>query len=150
MLDASRLRIRGGAHLALLVLLAAIYFLSARLGLSLGIAEQVTAVWPPSGIALAALFLLGPSYWPGVWLGALAANAWSGPFGTAVGVATGNTLEGLAGAWTLSFLGLTPALGRVRDVLTIVLAATFTTAVAATIGVASLCLGDVHPWQEFL
>ena len=51
------------------------YFAAARLGLSLAfVAEQVTVVWPPTGIALAALLLFGRRGWPGIWLGALAAN----------------------------------------------------------------------------
>ena len=150
MLDAPNLRIQGRARAGVLIGLGAAYFLAARLGLSLGIAEQVTAVWPPSGIALAALFLLGRSFWPGVWIGALVANLWaSEPLGTALGIATGNTLEGLAGAWVLQSLAFTPSLGRMRDVLAIVLAAAVTTTVAATVGVSSLCLGGVQQWDHF-
>jgi integral membrane sensor domain MASE1 len=53
---------------------AAVYFAAAKLGLSLAfVAEQVTVVWPPTGIALAALLLIGPNVWPGVALGAFAA-----------------------------------------------------------------------------
>ena len=52
-------------------LLAAAYFGAAQVGLSLAfVAEQVTAVWPPTGIALAALLLFGSRAWPGITLGA--------------------------------------------------------------------------------
>src|SRR5439155_668012 len=51
-------------------LLAAIYFGAARFALLLAIPPgYATALWPPSGIALAALLVLGPRLWPGVWIG---------------------------------------------------------------------------------
>src|SRR5262249_6704653 len=50
-------------------LLAAAYFGAAKLGLTMAfVAEQVTAVWPPTGIALAALLLFGYRAWPGIAL----------------------------------------------------------------------------------
>ncbi|MDQ4071286.1 MAG: MASE1 domain-containing protein, partial [Actinomycetota bacterium] len=58
-----------------ILLLAAAYIASAKLGLGLAYAHgSVTAVWPPTGIALAALVVWGPRFWPGVALGALVAN----------------------------------------------------------------------------
>src|SRR5437899_1179854 len=77
------------------------YVLSAELGFRLAFAtKQVTAVWPPTGIALAAFLLCGESVWPGVFLGALLSNAMSHePFATAAGIAVGNTLGPLAGAY---------------------------------------------------
>ena len=57
------------------LLLAVIYYAAARLGLQLQFeATQATPIWPASGIALAALILLGPRLAPGVFLGAFAAN----------------------------------------------------------------------------
>src|SRR5688572_10600467 len=59
-------------------LLAAVYFGAAKLGLTMGyVAEQVTAVWPPTGIALAALLFFGYRVWPAITLGAFLANATS-------------------------------------------------------------------------
>ena len=57
-------RARSLAGLSKVGVLAAVYFLTARLGLSLGIVEQVTAVWPPTGIALTAVpgFLIITQY----------------------------------------------------------------------------------------
>jgi integral membrane sensor domain MASE1 len=125
--------------------IAGAYYGSAKLGLDLAFAtSSVTAVWPPTGIALAALILWGPSVWPGVSLGALLANAWTGvPLVTVVGITCGNTLEALVGAVLLRRIALfRPSLERVRDVLALVgLAAAVSTAVAATIGVASLVIG---------
>ena len=52
-------------------LLAVVYFAAAKGSLVLAIPPgYATAVWPPSGIALAAVMLLGNRVWPGIWLGA--------------------------------------------------------------------------------
>jgi CheY-like chemotaxis protein len=65
----------GGAwtgRTALIGATAAAYFAAASLGLRLAFeAEQVTLVWPTTGVALAALLLFGRAVWPGVVLGAL-------------------------------------------------------------------------------
>jgi integral membrane sensor domain MASE1 len=147
----SALRSRIATRLAAIGVLAGVYFLAARLGLALGVAEQVTVIWPPSGIALAALLIGGRSLWPGIWLGALAANlAAHEPVGTAFGIACGNTLEALAGVWLLRWAGFSTSLEGLRDVLALILlAATLATGVSATIGVTSLCLGGVHSWSLF-
>jgi PAS domain S-box-containing protein len=133
--------------------LAAAYFGAAKVGLSMAfVAEQVTAVWPPTGIALAALLLFGSRAWPGITLGAFLANATANaPLGTAAGIALGNTLEALLGAWLLRCLvGFDKALERAQDVLgLVVLAAAVSTMVSATIGVTSLCLGGVKPWTAY-
>ena len=83
--------------------LAAVYFLTATFGLSLGaVGGFATAVWPPTGIALASLLLFGTRLWPGVALGAYLVNTVSGaPPVSAAGIALGNTLEALLGAYLL-------------------------------------------------
>jgi PAS domain S-box-containing protein len=135
------------------VFLAAVYFGAAKLGLTMAfVAEQVTAVWPPTGIALAALVLFGYRAWPAIALGAFLANATANaPLPTAAGIALGNTLEALVGAWMLRRLvKFDRALGRVKDVLGLVfVAAALSTIVSASIGVASLCLGGVKPWTVY-
>jgi hypothetical protein len=86
-----------------IVLLAAVYYAAAKLGFTLtDAAKQVTAVWPPTGIALAAILLFGRGVWPGIMLGAFLANATADePLVTALGISIGNTLEALVGAWLL-------------------------------------------------
>src|SRR5262245_8837100 len=134
-------------------LLAGVYFGAAKLGLTMAfVAEQVTAVWPPTGIALAALLVLGYWNWPGIALGAFLANATANePLGTVAGITLGNTLEALAGAWLLRRLvGFDRALERVQDVLgLVVLGAGLSTMVSATLGTTSLCLGGVKPWTAY-
>ena len=123
------------------LVLALVYFASAKLGLGLAFSnESVTAVWPPTGIALAALVLGGRGLWPGVLLGAFLANVTTDvPVYTAAGIAVGNTLEAVVGAWLLDRFGFRPALLRLRDIFALVLlAGVLSTAVSATIGIASL------------
>ena len=134
--------------------LAAVYFGAAKLGLTLAVvAEQVTVVWPPSGISLAAVLVFGPRVWPGIALGAFLANATtSAPMTAAIGIAVGNTLEALCGAWLLHrVVHFNPALHRLKDVLSLTfLAAGLSTMVSATMGVASLCLANVQPWASYV
>jgi diguanylate cyclase (GGDEF)-like protein/PAS domain S-box-containing protein len=125
--------------------LALAYFVAAKGGLALAYENSsVTAVWPPTGIALAALVLWGRRLWPGVALGALLANSWTGvPPITVLGITTGNTLEALVGATLLvRIVDVRPSLERARDVLALAAAAVLSTTVSATVGVASLYAGD--------
>jgi len=137
---------------ALIVGLAAVYVVVARLGLSLAfVAEQVTVVWPPTGLAVAALLLLGLRTWPSIALGAFVANLLAdAPPATAAGIALGNTLEAVVAAWALGRIELRPALDRLRDAVGLIaLAAGLSTMLSATIGVASLCAGGLEPWERF-
>src|ERR1051326_6347116 len=83
--------------------LAVVYFAAAELGLSLAsLHSNVTPVWPPTGIAIASLLIFGRRVWPGVFLGALAANVPTNiPVPSALGIAVGNTFEALLACWLL-------------------------------------------------
>ncbi len=141
------------SSLTLIGILAVVYFAAAKFGLSLAPMHQnVSLVWPPTGIALAAVLLLGSRIWPGIALGAFLINAFTG-VGLAVGaaIAMGNTLEALAGAFLLRRLTrFRESLERPQDVFGFVaLAAGLSTSVSATIGVLSLCLGGAAPWRLY-
>jgi integral membrane sensor domain MASE1 len=132
-------------YAAKVVALAGVYYGAAKLGLELAFeTPSVTAVWPPTGIALAALMLGGYRLWPGVALGAFLANSWTGvPVYAVVGIAAGNTLEAVVGTYLLRRVEFRPSLERVRDVLSLaVLAAVVSTTVSATFGVTSLLAAD--------
>lgn len=139
--------------LFLILGIAAAYFFAAQFGLRFAfVAEQVTPVWPPAGIALAALCWFGSRVWPAVTLGAFLANLTAHePWLTASGIAIGNTLEAVTAAWLLQHVvGFRNSLSRFQDVIgLIVLAAGISTMIAATIGVTSLCLGGLHSWSSF-
>jgi PAS domain S-box-containing protein len=139
-------------YLLTVTLIAATYLVTGKLGLTLAVvAKQVTTVWPPTGIALAALLLFGYRVWPGVALGAFLANFLTDEsLLTACGIATGNTLEAVLGAYLLRRVGFQNSLERLHDVLTLVgFAALLSTTVSATIGATSLGLGHVVPWSAF-
>ena len=132
---------------------AVAYVVAARLGFQVAfVAEQVTTVWAPTGIAEAALLLWGRTLWPAIWLGAFLANAGTeAPLWTAAGVATGNTLEAVVAVSLLRRLpSFDVSFRRVRDVVAfIVVGVLFSTAISATVGVTTLCAGAVQPWDRF-
>jgi serine phosphatase RsbU (regulator of sigma subunit) len=141
----SPLRLRLPAELrrtaAAIVLVGAAYYLGARLGLSLSLVERnVTPLWPPSGIALAAFLVLGRSMWPAVALAALAVNLpiSAGPV-PALFTAVGNTLAPLVAAIVLERVGFRRHLDSRRDALAIVfLGALASMTISATIGATTL------------
>src|SRR4029079_14974812 len=102
--------------------IASAYVAAAKLGLDLSVAHGViTPVWAPSGIALASLVLFGRRFWPAVALGARTARAPSGADAlVAAGIAVGNTLEAVVGAYLLERVGFRASLDRVRHVLQLV------------------------------
>jgi integral membrane sensor domain MASE1 len=129
-----------------LVGLAAVYYGTAKLGLSLTfLNSSISAVWPPTGIALAALIFWGYRMWPAVLVGAFLANCWTGvPIYGVAGIAAGNTCEALAGAYLLRGVAdFRPSLERVRDVVALaLLAGVLSTMISATVGVMSLLISD--------
>jgi PAS domain S-box-containing protein len=126
-------------------LLVIVYLISAKLGLALAFVHpSATAVWPPTGIALAALILFGSQLWPAIFLGAFFANIMTaGSVWTSLGIATGNTLEAVLGAYLVNrFAGGRHAFDRPQDVLKFAaLAGLGSTSISATIGVTTLNLG---------
>src|SRR5690606_4319547 len=105
-------------ELSLAAGLVLVYFAAARLGFALAyVAEQVTVVWLPAGISLAALVLFGIRFWPAVLLGAFLSNASTGvPLGVAGAIGVGNTLEALCAACLLHLVfNFDPRFARLRD-----------------------------------
>ena len=147
------MRARFPADVATITILAGVYFAAAKVGLMLAFVHaSATAVWPPTGIALAAILMLGYRVWPGILLGAFLANVTTeGTAATAAGIAVGNTLQGLVGAYLVNrFAGGRHVFERSRHVLRFaVLAAMVSTTVSATFGVTSLSLGGVAPWPKY-
>jgi integral membrane sensor domain MASE1/anti-sigma regulatory factor (Ser/Thr protein kinase) len=144
--------LRGNRRIVTILALAAVYFLAAKAGLQLAFVHaSATAVWPPTGIALAALLLVGYGAWPGIFLGAFLANlTTAGTVWTSIGIATGNTLEALLGAYlVIRYAGGSRAFDRAQGIFMFaVLAAVVSTTVSATIGVASLTLGGFAQWTD--
>lgn len=123
------------------------------MGLQLASVHQsATPVWAPTGITLAAFILLGYRVWPGVFLGAFAANLLTaGSLATSVIIGAGNTLEGLAGAYLVNrFAGGRYVFNRPQDIFKFTaLAAIFSTTISPTIGLTGLSLAGFADWNRF-
>lgn len=145
-LRGSRRRIREVPFPAQVGLVAFVYWAAAKLSIGLAIPPgYASAVWPPSGIALAAVLLLGARVWPGVWVGAALANvAVESSLLTAVSIATGNTLEALAACALMRRHAVDPGrFEHAQDVFKFIVFCAVGGAVAATVAMLPLAIG--HP-----
>jgi two-component system, NarL family, sensor histidine kinase FusK len=136
--------VRTSNSLRRIVGLTVVYFLVCKLGLSLAIIHpSATAVWPGTGIALAAIFLLGYNVWPGIFLGALAVNlTTAGSIVSSLGIAFGNTLEAVLGAYlVIRFANGRKVFDHAEGIFKFFLfACVVATTVSASIGTAALAL----------
>jgi PAS domain S-box-containing protein len=134
-----------------ILLVGAAYYLAGRLGLRLALVEEnVTPLWPPTGIALVAFLVLGRAVWPGVAAAALLLNLpISTNFLAAAATAAGNTLAPFIAAELLRTLKFRRELDRVRDALAIVGAALLSTVVSASVGAATLVVSGAIQAREF-
>jgi PAS domain S-box-containing protein len=129
----------------------AAYFVGGKLGLAVPFTSgNVSLVWPPAGVALAALLLIGNRIWPAIALGAFVVNLTTPiPAIAALGIAVGNTAGPFLGAsWLRRDPGFRRSLSRLPDVLRMILvSAPLGSAVSATVGVIVLFLSHVNPWS---
>ena len=150
---------RGLMKLGENLLLALVYVLTARLGQLLAIDPgNVTPIWIPSGIILAALLWRGLSLWPGVWLGAFAGNIWAyldwdtfsngrmAIFSASMN-GTGDALCAVTGAWLINrTTGTSYPFRQTNHVLRFVLyGAVLGGFVSAIFGVGGLCFANFIP-----
>ena len=127
------------------VVLLLIYLIAGKVGLLLGFYNKsVSPFWPATGIAIAALLLLGYRFWPSILLGAFLFNFTTTPsILVSFGVAAGNTLEGLAGAYLISkYAKGKLAFTSINTTWAFFLVALIVPIISATIGVSSLILGE--------
>jgi signal transduction histidine kinase len=139
------LRYAGGV-----VLLAAAYYGAAKVGQTLRYTASVSAMWPPAGVGIAALYRWGLRWWPGVLLGEIVVNAEllvgdvAFPVGSLLGQLLGNLAEVIVGALLLRrLLGADAAMDRVEQVVGTLVALAVATAVSATAGTISMVAGGV-------
>ena len=139
--------------LTVLAALAVVYFVSGKLGLKLAFVHaSATAVWPCTGITLAAFLTLGYRVWPAILAGAFLVNlTTAGSAATSIAIAVGNTLEGVVGCYLVShFAGGRHAFERAQDIFKFgLLAGMLSTTIAATLGVTSLALGGFADWAMY-
>jgi PAS domain S-box-containing protein len=133
-----------------LIAIALAYFITGRLGLELAIVgSNITLIWLPTGIAVAALFRWGWRYWPAVWLGALSVNlAVGSSLPIAFAISVGNTLGPVLGVALLRRWHFNPRISNWSDVPVFVAGGALLGMLAsATGGVATLVLGGLLPWS---
>ena len=139
--------------------LAILYYLAGRLGLLLAIPPgYATAVWPPSGMALAALLLFGARVWPGIFIGSLVLNVWTSldpadPSSTlrslliAISIAAGSTFQALLGQRMVRWIGGGPASKpwEGRRAASLAVGGPIACITGATVGVGTLVLTGAIP-----
>ena len=132
------------------MLLAAAYYVAAKVGQSLRYTAPVSAIWPPAGLGIAALYRWGIRWWPGVLLGEIVVNGAlllddsTFPAGSLVGQQAGNMAEVIVGALLLRrLIGPKAAMDRVEQVGGMLVALGVATAISATAGTVSMVVGGV-------
>jgi diguanylate cyclase (GGDEF)-like protein/PAS domain S-box-containing protein len=140
---------------------AALYIGTARLGFLIAVPPgNISPIWAPSGIALAAVLLLGTRAWVGIWLGSFIANAWFflqitnpfsiAPLATASSIGAGSTFQALLGAFLIQRFVKSPiVIDRPRDVFKFTGIEALCCTVASTFGVTSLCLAGFAGWEAY-
>jgi signal transduction histidine kinase len=137
--------------------LATAYYAAAKLGQTLRYTASVAAVWPPAGLGIAALYLWGLRWWPGIFLAELLVNGEllldenALPLGSLIGQQAGNMAEIVVGAALLRrLIGRGATLDRVEQVARMLVALGLATAISATVGTVSMLAGDVIDESEVL
>jgi two-component system sensor kinase FixL len=146
------MRARAFSGLPIIGLLTLVYFIAGKFGLMLAsLHASASPVWPPAGIALAALLLLGYRAWPAIFVGAFLVNVTTaGNVATSLAVASGNTLEAVCGAWLVNrFAGGTTVFDRSQGVFKFALAAMVSTIISPAFGVTSLALAGLADWTNY-
>jgi integral membrane sensor domain MASE1 len=129
------------------------YVCAAKLGLLFAsVQPNATAIWPPTGIAIGACVLLGADAWLVIFAGAFLVNlTTAGSIATSLGIAVGNMLEGVLGAYAIEhWADGRRAFMRASNVFRFTaLGGLLSPAVSATIGVTSLSLGGYAAWSLY-
>src|SRR5213596_4379974 len=139
-------------ELPVIGILTVVYFIAGKLGLMLAsLHASASPVWPPAGIALAALLVLGYRAWPAIFVGAFLVNVTTtGNVATSLAVASGNTLEAVCGAWLVNrFAGGTTVFDRPQGVFKFALAAVVSAIISPAFGVTSLALAGFADWTNY-
>jgi signal transduction histidine kinase/CheY-like chemotaxis protein len=151
--NASDVNVGGLRRWSLLGGLVILYFAAGKLGLHFAfVHSSATAVWPPTGIAIAAVLLFGYRVAPAIFVGAFLVNiTTTGSVPSSLGIAFGNTLEAVAAGFLVTrFAGGPATFSRARDILRFsVLAGLVSTTISATIGVTSLVLTGSADSSQF-
>jgi len=142
----------GGRYFIKLITILIIYFLAGKLSLSFAFLNiHASAIWLPTGIAFVAL-LRNYKFWPAIFIGAFLVNlSTPTPPLVSMGIAVGNTLEGLIIAFlTIKFAEGNKIFDKPKNVFLLLIFAIAGCVVSATIGITSLVLGNASSWNEYI
>jgi C4-dicarboxylate-specific signal transduction histidine kinase/integral membrane sensor domain MASE1 len=133
------------------VLMSLSYFLSLRVGLFFSMSNQVSVMWPATGLGIGLLYLFGYRFWPAIFIGSLASNLLTNTKLIAIlGVTSANTTQALLGSWIIYELTKTKNEKSIHRSTIALLAGIFIGAlISSIIGVTTLCLAKVIPWNLF-
>ncbi len=141
------------AWIGLVAGVAVVQYLTVRLGLVMGIAHgNVSPVWPATGFAIAILLRFGVNLWSGVAVGSFLGLLQTGVgIPVATGEAAAALLEAVTAVWLVRrWIGTDDPFFTTRGVILFcIIAGGLVTALSATVGVSSLCLGGIIPWGSF-
>lgn len=146
------MQLRSSSRLLHISVVTLIYFVVGKFGLMLAsLHASASPIWPSSGIALAAILVLGYRVWPAIFVGAFLVNVTNaGDVATSLAIATGNTLEALAGAWlVIRFAGGKNFCDRPQHVFEFALVAATSTIISPSFGVTSLALAGFADWTHY-
>nr|WP_238342485.1 MASE1 domain-containing protein [Actinopolymorpha rutila] len=144
-----------GAFATFIAQLAAVgfaYYATGRLGLLVGVLRgEISPLWPPSGIALAAMLVLGARVWPGLLAGSILIKAELMPLAPALLSGVGSLLGPVCAYFLLRRIGFSTKLERQKDALALVfLGALAAMLVSSTVGTIVIVSANVIPAHQFL
>jgi PAS domain S-box-containing protein len=147
--------------IGIILMVSLIYFLSARTGLLLDYKNtNATPIWPPSGIAFAAIVLFGYRIWPGIMIGAFTGNLivfltnQTTDMQTAIWVSSlisiGNTSEALLGFYLLKKSAENiSGLEKIKNVLQFTAIVLIMCLASCTIGTTTICIANIASWTQY-
>jgi signal transduction histidine kinase/ActR/RegA family two-component response regulator len=146
------MQLQSSSRLLQISIVTLTYFIVGKFGLMLAsLHASASPVWPPAGVALAAILVLGYRVWPAIFVGAFLVNVTNaGDVTTSLAIATGNTLEALAGAWlVIRFARGRNFCDRPQDIFKFALVAATSTVISPAFGVTSLTLAGFADWTHY-
>jgi two-component system, NtrC family, sensor kinase len=142
--------------------LAAVYYGSGKLGIAIALPippGNITALWPPSGIAWAANWCFGYRFWPAILLADMSITV-PGLFET-----SHDLTKAIVTAGSIAFCAIFEAIGgtvllrrwlsnfylfdRSENVIEFILIALLCTAISSLFGVSATCLSGIADWVNF-
>jgi signal transduction histidine kinase/CheY-like chemotaxis protein len=144
---------RNATTFVALIVFTALYIAAGKLGLSMAFLNaSASPIWPPTGLALAAMLLVGYRMWPAVLVGAFVVNlTTAGTISTSAVIAAGNTMEAAVGAMIVRrFAAGIAAFESVPNIFRFtVFAAIPSTMIGATVGVTCLAIAHFVRWDLY-